>query len=257
MRHIFPQQKTWIPLLALLVAGGLGSCHGQVETLPTRAFELPEYGQQEDIVSHVGYTASYNHTTLCPDWVAWELTAEEVGGNAGGKYSFSWDPAVDFPKASREDYARSGYDKGHMAPRADMRWSEQALEESYYFSNVCPQDHELNSGVWRKIEELTRRMARHYGRAWVVCGPVYDSVGGRRIGEAGVHVPDRFFKAIVVKEGETYHAIGFLVDNSPQTGAPQSYAVSVDSVEAAIGRDLFPGLPEDVEATFEWRPWNK
>ena len=125
--------------------------------------EIPQYGDDEDIVVHMGYVASYNHTTLLPNWVAWELTSEEVSDAYDFQCSFSRDPSVEFPKASREDYSNTGWDKGHMAPRADMKWSAQALEESYYFTNICPQHRRMNSGAWRKIEELTRRLARHYG----------------------------------------------------------------------------------------------
>ena len=90
--------------------------------LAVDGLELPAYGEDEDVIVHLGYTASYNHQTLVSDWVAWELTAEEVDDTNEGQYSFSRDPDVRFPKASREDYSRSGWDKGHMAPRADMKW---------------------------------------------------------------------------------------------------------------------------------------
>jgi len=215
--------------------------------------ELPAYEPSEDIIVHLGYTASYNHTTLCSDWVAWELTAEEANGQNDGQYSFSRDPEVAWPKASREDYSRSGYDKGHMAPRADMRWSCQALEESYYFTNICPQDHEMNSQAWRKIEELTRRLAKRYGSVWVVCGPIFDD-SGSKIGS--VAVPSAFFKALVVNTSEGYKTVGFLVDNNPQSFSPRHYAVSVDSVEAAIGRNLFPLVDEAAEAEYDWNVWN-
>ena len=217
--------------------------------------ELPAYGASEDIVVHLGYTASYNHTILIPDWVAWELTAEEAGGMNDGQYSFSRDPEVKFPKASREDYANSGWDKGHMAPRADMKWSCQALEESYYFTNICPQNHEMNSQAWRKIEELTRRTARRYGAVYVVCGPLFDTENHRHIRPACVHVPDRFYKALAVNTPDGYRTVGFLVENSQQDGSPRRYAVTVDSVESVTGRNLFPSLPEVSEASFDWNDW--
>ena len=219
--------------------------------------ELPAYSDTEDIVRHVGYTASYNHTTLCPDWVAWELTAEEADGQFDGQYSFSRDPDVQFPKASREDYSNSGWDKGHMAPRADMKWSRKALEESYYFTNICPQDHDMNSGAWRKIEELTRRLARRYGSVYVVCGPVYDGDEPRRIGPACVWVPDCFYKALAINVDGCWHTVGFWVDNTPQSRSPRTYAVPVDSVEAVIGRNLFPLIDEGAEAAYDWEIWNK
>ena len=242
----------------LLVACGRGRSAAVFAQSPVApGTELPAYGEGEDIVRHLGYTASYNHQTLCPDWVAWELTTDEANGTLDGQYSFSWDPVVSRPKASREDYSNSGYDKGHMAPRADMKWSRQALEESYFFTNICPQDHEMNAQAWRKIEELTRRLARRYGSVLVVCGPVFDSVNHRHIGPACVHVPDRFFKALAVRVGEEWHTVAFLVENNRQSRSPRHYAVPVDSVEALLGRDLFPTLPETSEADYDWNIFNR
>lgn len=216
---------------------------------------MPAHDATEDIVVHLGYTASYNHTTLIPDWVAWELTAEEVTDAYDFQCSFSRDPDVEFPKASREDYSHTGWDKGHMAPRADMKWSAQALEESYYFTNICPQDHEMNSQAWRKIEELTRRLARHYGVVYVVCGPVLGTRCHGTLGKSDVQVPDAFFKALAVSTSEGYCTVGFLVDNKPESNGPRHYAVTVDSVERVIGRDLFPSIPEEAETRFDWNDW--
>lgn len=236
--------------------------HDDTVALEVKDLELPLYEADEDIVVHMGYTASYNHRTLVPDWVAWELTAEEVDGTNEGDYSFSRDPDVAFPKASREDYSRSGWDKGHMAPRADMKWSCKALEESYYFTNVCPQNHEMNSQAWRKIEELTRRMARRHGSVLVVCGPLYTSHAHGTIGNAAVQVPDAFYKALAVNTAEGWQTVGYVVDNSPQNGAPQRYAVSVDSVETLLSlshnttTDLFPTLPDEAEQAFNPGFWH-
>lgn len=227
------------------------------DTVSHAGMELPEYADTEDIVVHTGYTASYNHLTLTPDWVAWELTAAEAAGQIDGQYSFSWDPDVARPKATREDYSHSGWDKGHMAPRADMKWSHKALEESYYFTNICPQDHEMNSQAWRKIEELTRRLARRYGSVLVVCGPIYDSVERKHIGPNCVHVPDRFYKALAVRVGEEWQTVAFLVDNNRQSRSPRTYAVTVDSVEVILQRNLFPQLEERAEMEYNWNTWNK
>lgn len=217
--------------------------------------EIPQYASDEDIVVHLGYVASYNHSTLIPNWVAWELTEEEVSDAYNFECSFSRDPEVEFPKASREDYSGSGWDKGHMAPRADMKWSSQALEESYYFTNICPQHHRMNSGAWRKIEELTRRLAQHYGAVYVVCGPVVGTGRFGTIGNANVQVPDAFFKALAVNTTDGLKTVGFLVDNDHQDGSPRSYAVCVDSVETVIGRNLFPSVPEEAESSIEWTIW--
>lgn len=219
--------------------------------------ELPEYSADEDIIVHTGYTASYNHRTLVPDWVAWELTAEEAAGTNEGQYSFSRDPHVKYPKAQREDYSNSGWDKGHMAPRADMRWSCQAMEESYYFTNICPQNHEMNSQAWRKIEELTRRLANRYGSVSIVCGPIFDGHRFGTLGKNGLQVPDRFFKALAVRAKDGYRTVGFIVENTPQDYSPKHYAVSVDSVESIVGRNLFPKVDEAAEQSFDWSDWNR
>lgn len=227
-----------------------------VDIIP--GLEIPEFADNEDIVAHLGYTASYNHRTLVPDWVAWELTAEEANGQLNDQYPFSRDPSVNFPKASREDYSNTGWDKGHMAPRADMKWSSQALEESYYFTNVCPQDHEMNSQAWEQIERLSRLAAQHYGSVYIVCGPVFTEGRYGTIGRAQVHVPDMFYKALLTHTGKGYQTVGFIMKNQPECSQPVNYAVSVDSIEALIGRNLFPQLPdEQAEATYEMKYWTK
>ena len=248
-----------LTLAAVLFAScGFAVPDGAVaDTVSHSGMELPEYSDTEDIVSHTGYTASYNHVTLTSDWVALELTAAELIDAYDFECSFSWDPNVSSPKAMREDYSRSGWDKGHMAPRADMKWSAEALQESYFFTNVCPQDHEMNAQAWRKIEELTRRVARRYGSVLVVCGPIYDSEPHRHIGPNCVHVPDRFYKALAVSTKDEWHTVAFLVENNRQSRSPRTYAVSVDSVEAVIGRNLFPLIDEQAEALYDWNIWNK
>lgn len=250
--------------VAVLTVGFLITKGTQDYAKVPQGFELPEYGADEDIVRHTGYTASYNHGTLVPDWVAWELTKGEVGALCmNGAYnpfskgdpSFSRDPDVKPPKASREDYAHSGWDKGHMAPRADMRWNQKALEESFYFTNVCPQNHTMNAGAWRKIEEMCRRWATYYERVYIVCGPIFKEHRFGTIGEAGVQVPDAFFKAVAVEVEGKLKTLGFLVDNDEQNYSPKHYAVSVDSVEKVIGRNLFPKCPEEVEKEVTWVKW--
>lgn len=225
--------------------------------IPSQGFELPEYDLDEDIVRHIGYTASYNHGTLVPNWVAWELTKSEACARLNGQFTFSRDPDVKEPKACREDYGHSGWDKGHMAPRADMRWSQKALEESFYFTNVCPQNHTMNSGAWREIEECTRRLANSHEVVYVVCGPVFNEHRFGTIGKGCVQVPDGFFKALAISTAGGYHTVGFLMDNTPQTDSPEHYAVSVDSVEAVIGRDLFPRGDEAAENMIDWDFWKE
>ena len=250
--------------IVVLVASGCSFCSPNSQRQASGyvantilGLEIPYVDGSEDIVTHLGYTASYNHRTLVPDWVAYELTAEEVEGNFKTQCSFSRDPDVRSPKASREDYSNTGWDKGHMAPRADMKWSERALIESYYFTNICPQNHSMNAGAWNRIEQLARRNARRYGAVYIVCGPMFTEGRYGTIGQAKVHVPDAFFKAFLTVDSRGYHAVAFVVENNPQTSRPRNYAMSVDSLESMLGRDLYPQLPDTLaEASFVWSDWN-
>ena len=89
----------------------------------------------------------------------------------------------------------------------------------------------------------------------MVCGPLFDTENHRHIRPACVHVPDRFYKALAVNTSEGFRTVAFIVENSPQDGSPRRYAVTVDSVEVLIGRDLFPLIPEEAETSFEWNDW--
>ena len=157
---------------------------GDTVSIPSN-LEIPAYGTEEHIIEYNGFTVSYNHTTLVPDWVAYELTAEELEVKYDSRSSnFSRDPNLRGKQASREDYSHSGWDKGHMAPKADLRWSEQSYWQSHYFPNICPQNHLLNGGDWNALEKAVRRWAKQYGRVWIVCGPVFDSCRYGTIGQA-------------------------------------------------------------------------
>lgn len=224
---------------------------GEAEPFPSR-LEYPAYDESEDIIVYDGFTVSYNHVTLVPDWVAYELTSEELEVKYTSKSSnFSRDFNVKGSQASREDYSRSGWDKGHMAPKADLRWSERSYWQSHYFTNVCPQNHQLNGGDWNALEKSVRRWAKKYGRVWVVCGPVFDSCRYGTIGEAGVQVPDAFFKAVLIPREEGYSGIAFIMPNEGTHHSLSHYACSIDYLEEVLTRDLFPALDDETEAIVE------
>lgn len=230
-----------------------GSClepYNAVQCYPNN-LEFPEPVDGEDVITYCGFTSSYNHVTLIPNWVAYELTANEVAGQCSYKPSFSWDPNLKGSQASREDYSNSGWDKGHMAPRADMKWSEQSLIESYYFTNVCPQNHEMNAYDWCSIEKLTRRMASAYGSVYVICGPIITNNKYGTIGGGHVMVPDAFFKALLIYVDNEYHSIAFVVPNEPDRHPVEEYVCSVDELETMIGMNLFFNLDDDIEEIVE------
>ena len=245
-----------VTILSALLATLLSTC-GATQPMSDTAvavqrLEYPDYADTEHIVEYSGFTVSYNHTTLVPDWVAYELTADELVVRYSSKSSnFSRDPSLKGRQASREDYSRSGWDKGHMAPKADLRWSERSYWESHYFTNVCPQNHQLNGGDWNSLENTVRRWAKKYGRVWVVCGPVFDSCRYGTIGDAGVQVPDAFFKAVLIPRDGGYVGMAFVMPNEGKHHSMSHYACSIDQLEERIHRDLFPNLDDETEAVVE------
>ena len=244
-------------LSLLVVSAMLSTCtavpdsEGDTVSFPAR-LEYPDYDNGEDVIAYEGFTVSYNHATLVPDWVAYELTAEELEVKYSSKSSnFSRDPNLKGRQASREDYSHSGWDKGHMAPKADLRWSERSYWESHYFTNICPQSHQLNGGDWNALENAVRRWAKKYGRVWVVCGPVFDSCRYGTIGDAGVQVPDAFFKAVLIPYNDGYTGAAFIMPNEGKHHSLSHYTCTIDHLEEVVGRNFFPALDDEIEADVE------
>lgn len=207
--------------------------------------------RDEIVLKRIGYTVSYNNTYKTPNWVAWELTREETQGKEDRKDKFVPDPDLPEPRVEHADYTRSGYDRGHMAPAADMKWSEEAMAQSFYMSNICPQNQKLNRDDWGDLEETCREWAKKYGRVYIVCGPIYDKKNPKRIGKHQVAVPDRFFKVVLIENRKNPMAMGFLFDNAAHHQALEKYMVTVDSVEAVTKLDFFSKLSDSVENRIE------
>ena len=228
-----------------------------VETLAAKAvkdIEMPAARPQsgELLLYRDGYTVSYNTTTLQPNWVAWHLTPNRLKGNVKrNDYPFISDDEVSEPRVETADYRQSGYDRGHMAPAADMKCSKQAMEESFYMSNICPQNQKLNRDDWGSLEDVCRKWARKYGTVYIACGPIYDKKRPKCIGKHKVAVPDRFFKVVLIYNRKNPIAMGFLFDNKPHHQALSKYMVSVDQVEEITGLDFFSRLPDSVENKIE------
>jgi len=207
----------------------------------------------EEILKHTGYTVSYNKDWRIPNWVAYELTTEEVEGVFPRENKFIDDPAI-YGEAETEDYSNSGYDRGHMAPAGDMKWSKIAMEESFYMTNICPQNHNLNGGDWKDLEEHVRKMASKYDHIYVCCGPIVESplhtIGRYSFGR--IVVPDAFFKVLLrQKKDSTWTAIGFKMLNKPGHNHLASYAMSVEELEKLTEFDFFYNLPDSIEEFVE------
>lgn len=227
---------------------------GNTSTTTVAGIEMPAKRLADTrIITRTGYTLSYNDTWRMPNWVAWELTPEEVNGREKRTDFFETDPNLPARVRSEyRDYSGSRYDRGHMAPAGDMKWDGQAMIESFYMSNICPQAPGLNKGSWRILEEQCRKWAqRHHTPIYIVCGPLVDKEKQHKhIGRNRVTVPDAFFK-VVLKLGKRPTAAGFIFPNDDCNAPLADYAIPVDSVEKITGIDFFHQLPDEQENALE------
>lgn len=216
------------------------------------------------VIAHTGYTLSYNLRTHCPDWVAWELTGEEACSSKVKRSDcFRGDPAVRHAhRVEPYDYKGSGFDRGHMCPSGDMKWSADAMSECFLMTNICPQTPVLNQQWWEHLERACRRWAAQEGSVYICCGPIYDNDRQPRyIGDGvKVRVPDGFFKVVLSLRKGHEKAIGFIYRNTDERQTMEAAATTVDEVERVTGLDFFSAVEDQMEAkvegSFNLRKWN-
>ncbi len=212
--------------------------------------EIPELKGNELIIKREGFTVCFDTLKSQAQWVAWEITREELTGAVERSDRFRSDPLLSRFTDMATSYSRSGFDRGHLAPAGDMTWSDSAMTHSFYYSNISPQDPKLNRGLWKKTEEMARNAAEKNGRVFVITGPLFFSsdtivLNGR------LPVPGSFFKVIAVTGYNSIESIGFIFPNKPPEQTLFSYSVTVDSIEALTGMNFFPTLPSKAEKSGE------
>lgn len=213
---------------------------------------LPAFSKSDIIVQHTGYTLNYAEDYEQPYWVAYVLTADKVfSTNSERQDNFHEDPYIPTGSATLADYKGSGYDRGHLIPAADQKWSEQAMDDSFYLSNMSPQVGSFNRGIWAKLESVVRTFAAQNQAICVVTGPVLTDGPYETIGVNEVAVPNYYYKAILDYSGDEHKAIGFLLKNEGSNAALTTFAVSIDYLEEVTGLDFFPALPDDEEELLE------
>ena len=240
----------------------------KVSAAPVRlqgAFEIPGRmrATSERILKRMGYTVSFNSTHNIPNWVAWQLDKSRLAENESRTDDFLPDPDLPQSKAvTTNDYKRSGWDRGHMCPAADNRWHWKAMQESFYMTNICPQNHNLNRGDWKELEEACRDWVQSEGKLYIVCGPILYKQQHQTIGKQHkVTVPEAFFKVVLSTSGKQPKAIGFIYQNASGNRKMSYYATTVDQVEHVTGIDFFPALPDaiekQVEASYNFDLWKR
>ena len=217
-----------------------------------QAIGLPYFKSDEQVIHHDAFSLSYNEEHEQANWVVHVITKDILAGNVSRTNDFRLDPLVKTITADSADYWDSGFDRGHLAPSADFRWSRNALSQSYFYSNMSPQRPELNREIWAKLENLVREWAIDAEEVIVVTGPVLtDDLPKIPQGSERVSIPEFFYKVILDYVGEEKRAIGFILPNKKAPFRLVDYAVSIDSIEALTGLDFFPALEDEEENELE------
>lgn len=222
-------------------------------------FYLPLSGGE--VVHHSYYSLSYIEKHELSEWVCYELTRESLRLPRVPRHNwFDADPKVKTLSAVHADFNGSGYDRGHLVPAADMAFSDTAMKETFYMSNITPQVRQFNNGIWRELEEQVRDWAFKSGRVIVVSGPILTKGIRGKIGRNGVSVPSYFYKIVLNISSEENDAIAFIIPNELSEKPLQEYAVTIDSVEVITGIDFFaelfnPALQEKIESNIDLGKW--
>lgn len=265
-----PLTVTLLCIFALLAWGIIGlssmaaaerdavdACSGHIADLD---IVKAESAAEWPVTRYEGFSLAFDERRHTPVWVAWELLGVETSGDERRKNRFWQDEDV-YGCPSPSDYRNSGFDRGHMCPAAEQKWSSQAMRDCFSMANMCPQDHALNTGAWNTLENKERLWAVRDSAIVIVAGPIYSGEEPRRIGESGVAVPDAFYKVLLAPYLDKPRAIGFVYPNMRAPGNMQDYAMSVDDVEKITGLDFFATLPDEiekeVESKFSFQDWNR
>lgn len=211
----------------------------------------PKKKKRDQIIDHAAFRLCYDENYEQPRWVAYRLTAD-MCSNAHEERTddFRVDPSVKTGSATPDDYKKTGYDRGHLCPAGDMGWSEITMRESFFMSNMSPQEPKFNRGIWKSLESNVREWVKRDKELYVVtAGVLKDTV--KVIGTNKVGVPKLFYKIVLDVRGPEYKAIGFVMPNEGSKLSVFDYAVTIDSVERLTGINFFPALPDKIEKNLE------
>ena len=268
-RRISRQTWTYIILFWIVVVGfwwlerhafqdSYESESGTAQTIGFPEAYIPSF-EGGELIIHDHFQLSYAEQYEQAAWVAYTLDKAHLTGDIRKRPYYIMDPMVSTGSADWRNFKGSGYDRGHLCPAGDRKFSETAYNQTFYTSNISPQDRQFNAGIWNELEQQVRRWARKYGKLYIITGGVLGD-GLPTIGTEYVAVPEAYYKVVIRGEGEDTRAIGFLIPNTNTDLQPEAFLISLDDLEALTGLDFFPELPEQaqqsVESTVDSRRWS-
>ncbi|MEH6536406.1 MAG: DNA/RNA non-specific endonuclease [Psychroserpens sp.] len=231
---------------------------GETLKINTNEYFLPT-STTGQLVHHDGYSLSYSELHEQAEWVAYELKKSHLSSTNFKRPYFEIDKAVKTKAAHWRNYKKSGYDRGHLCPAGDRKYSKTAHDETFLTSNISPQEHKFNSGIWNTLEQKVRFWANKYDGVFVVTGGVL-SGNMKTIGDEEVSVPNQFYKVLIDNNTGSTKVIAFLMPHQNSNQPLYEFVVSVDEVEELTGIDFFPELEdkieEKLEASSSYKDWS-
>jgi len=231
-----------------------------------KAAGYPISTQEVEIIEHsamvLGYTCRYKMAS----WSFHMLTPSVLKGTGTRSNDFRMDEKVSCEKAGEKDYFLRlqnpdgtvkydgfGFDRGHLAPSADFKWSETALSESYYYSNMTPQRPEFNRESWAELEGLLRKVVEREKKTfYIITGPVlHENLPVIEQSVNKLRIPELHYKIIVDLSQDNPRGMAFLMPNKKATGRLSEYVVSIDSIEQLTGINFFPSIDKELETKIE------
>ena len=207
------------------------------------------FQKNPNIVSHKYYEFLYSEEHEQPYWVKYVSTKQHIlEKKYKRKNNFREDPLVKTQSATLKDYVKSGYDRGHLCPAGDMCFSESAMSESFFMSNMSPQFPSFNRGKWKALEEKVRNWAVKYDTAIIYCGGVLSDIS-KTIGPNNVSVPKYYYKVVYCPKIKS--SVGFILPNQKCDKNLTEYVFNVDSVEKITHLDFYSNLPLDIQENME------
>lgn len=231
---------------------------GETVKIDTNEYFLPT-STTGQIVHHNGYSLSYSDPHEQAEWVAYELKKSHLSNTNFKRPYFEIDNAVKTGAAHWRNYKKSGYDRGHLCPAGDRKYSQSAHDETFLTSNISPQEHSFNAGVWNTLEQKVRYWASKYNGVFVVTGGVLKG-NMKTIGDEEVSVPNQFYKVLIDNNTGKTKMIAFLMPHKDSNEPLYKFVVSVDEIEELTGIDFFSelenGLENKLEASSSYKAWS-
>ncbi len=230
-----------------------------------RLVGMPEINATDEIICHSAMCLVYSEQHEQAKWVAHIILPDIVNGKEGRTNNFRKDTLIKtgssedndfFLKIKQPDgkykYDGFGFDRGHLAPSADFKWSKKALSESYFYSNMSPQLGDFNRLKWADLEAIFREYVTNHTETqlYIVTGPIlYDTLPKIERGTNKVTIPEFYYK--VALDLTNHKAIGFIMPNKKIDYPISSYALPINDIEKVTGINFFYQLTDSLEEVLE------